>query len=166
MGTEGLRYGQRAILSLSEGDYSRAGELYATSARAALSGSGKTRKTAYDKEEKTRTTTGSAVTDFGRAGVCHRIADDTGRARCVVSEGSGVTGELGKYVLEDAVEKATCRELIGDLYAVLGDDRSSDAYDAAREMYRLSRRLPRGLTPGLKPTAVMHKQRSKTLFMF
>jgi len=135
MENEGLRYDQRAIRYLSEEDYSKAGELYTTSARSTLSGGERTGRTVYDEEEQKRTRTGSAVTNYASAAVCHRIADASGRARCVASEGSGVARELGKYVLKDPVEKAACRELIGDLYAVVGDDRSSDAYDAAKDMY-------------------------------
>ncbi|MCX2818122.1 hypothetical protein EGH25_01970 [Haladaptatus sp. F3-133] len=123
---------ETAVLRLSEGRYTDAGEMYATAARGCLYGESVSRKTAY--ESRGRSGVGRAFAQFARSSVCHRISGDEDRATLVAREGVAVAKELRDHVLTDVVEGSACDEFIGDMRASAGLS-PDGAYDSADEGY-------------------------------
>lgn len=129
-----LDHRDRAIRALGDGDHAAAAREYTLAAHAELAGEQGRHRAAYGADDGEWV--GYPLAACFLAGVCHRVAGRTDRARNRAGQGILVVGDHRDHVLDDPVARAACHEWVGDFRVLSGDDdRARDAYDRAEAGY-------------------------------
>jgi hypothetical protein len=134
MDDSGREHGDDAIFALADERFDLAGDRYTLSAYGTLAGFENRHREAFDGEHAGWA--GFAVCDLLRAAVCYRIAGATDRARNRAGQAILAVGDQRDHVVDAAVDRAACHELVGVARAVTGDaEQASAAFDRAEAGY-------------------------------